>query len=112
MTIIFDNGNFWIESHIALVTTNDAAGIYTSSPTITLDRPGHYIGCACALVDAPSNDNSQAMGAIQVNVSNGGGFSTAAYGDQVSTIRVSIQKIAGTAGASPNIVAVIIYLRK
>jgi len=112
MTIIFDTTEFWIETHRLLVTIQDAAGIYTSSPTITLDRAGHYVGNSSALIDAPTNDNSRALGAIQINVANAGGFGTPTYGEQVSTIRASVQKVAGTAGASPLIIQVMVFLRK
>jgi len=112
MPVIFENSDFWIISERILVTVQDAAGIYTSSPTVTLVKPGAYVGCSVTLVDAATNDNTEALGGAQLNVANGGGFGTAAYGDQVTTLRMSIQKTVGTAGATALIYEAMIFLKK
>lgn len=100
MTIIFDDGDFHIESHNVARTT-----IATNNNLdfdITLNKPGRFVG-ASACYDSSSN------------LIHGVNFKTQAdaeilYGDAISTCRASIRNVSG--GNQELGMHVIIFLRK
>jgi len=100
MIIFQKGGNFWIESH-ELVRATVAAGA-ARTDTITLDRPGTFVGAA-STTDA---DNS-AGGAAQVRTV-GGAF--LAYGTFVTQVEGLVRNFG--AGSIEVGYRVLIFLRK
>jgi len=111
MTIIFEMGDqFWIESFDVNVTIEDAAGSYNNSAgNIPFERAGTYLGAAIVLGSLVNNDNTQAIGAVEINNI---GFINLAIGNQMTGIRLVVTKTAGTAGSTVMTYSVIVFLRR
>lgn len=110
MTIIFEHGGiFWIE-HLTLANISilDAADRIIST-AVNLERPGRYIGGVLTPISAPDNDNSQAIGHVDMRSE---AATTLIYGTRISGITWRIDKQAGTAGATIIGAHAIIFLRK
>ena len=108
MTIIFDNGEFWIEYIRLSVTLQDAAGDYTAS-AVNLAREGHYMGMGSTPTDGGNNDNARNCGLIEISIN---GFAAPTIGDTVSNLRAVIHKAVGTGGALVIPIDIVIFLRK
>jgi len=97
MVIIFQKGNeFWIEFLSVALSIPDAAGNSQSS-IVNLERSGNYIGGSVIATTSTDNDNTQAIGLVELRGSPTG---TLSFGVFASGVRVRINKALGTAGAS------------
>ena len=108
MVLIFDNADFWIESHVISVTVQDAAG-RSNSAIQNLDKPGHYVGAAQVCQFAGNNDASFGIGTVEILDQSA---TSVIYGEEISGIRVRVTKVASTAGAQAINFTVIVFMRK
>jgi len=108
MVIIFQKGNeFWIEQVIVSVTIPDAAGRTTGGNT-TLQRAGIFVGGAIAGQSGTDNDNSQAIGNVELR---GTPTGTLTLGVFVSGVGARVAKQLGTAGNTVMSYNAIVMLR-
>jgi len=109
LTIIFLRGEeFWIEHHQIAITLQDAAGRY-SSGTIPLSKAGVFLSACVTARAVPNNNNSQAMGGVEVKLDAAGNNLT--LGDFVTTVAVRVNKAIGTAGATGVNFHVTVFMR-
>jgi len=108
MTIVYDEGNIWIETHSIGINTNDAAG-RVASVAVPPDRVGGtYLAGSVTCRVSSNNDNSQTVGQVELLV-NGGSPSV---GSVVATIQIRVNKTIGTAGVSAQSYLVSIMFRQ
>jgi len=109
MTIIFEMGKeFWVESFKAVVTLEDAAGRYASA-TFTPERIGVYLGSAVSCANLQNtNDNSQAVGNIELRGAAGAELS---IGSELRIFSIRVDKQAGTAGNTNNTYNALVFFR-
>jgi len=109
LTVIFTNGDFWIESVVVTVTLEDAAGRYTGVTALT--KHGRFVGGSVGGDDSTNNDNTQAVAGVPEIKASGGGLDIN-YGDPITQIALRVTKQAGTAGNTIVDYFVLVYLRK
>jgi len=108
MVIIFQKGDeFWIEIGSVALSIPDAAGNAQSS-IVNLERSGNYIGGTVIASTSSDNDNTQAIGLVELRGSPTG---TLSFGVFTSGVRVRINKQIGTAGASNVTFHFLIFMR-
>lgn len=106
MTIIFDNGQFWIEVHLFNITIQNAAGRYLGTQQ-NMDRKGKLVGLATffggvqGIPDLP--------GSVQP-VFNGGG-AVFSYGLEVSNINAYTYKGVGGTNGNVDAIGVLCFMR-
>jgi len=98
MVIIYDTGNFWIESIQTPVVAIPAAAGETISASIVLERPGHFVGSAVHLRQGTGADTRRGIGTVQVG--NGNPISSLSFGDQVFEVVTITNKIATGSGGN------------
>lgn len=108
MTIIFDNGSFWIESIIMSIPTDSPAGLYIS-PVTNLSRPGHYVGHSMSYI-AGGGGVARPQALAYLDLARGDSVSFQ-YGMQVSTVIGEIVKNADAAGPLTTLAIAIIFMR-
>jgi len=109
MTIIFEAGDFWIESFITSVSLSDAAGSDNSANN-PLTRPARFLGgTVMAVSSTASNDNLEAVGLVRLLDQSFGGIS---FGEAITGVRVQTTKQIGTAGAVVETFNVIVFCRR
>jgi len=97
-----------VESHEITITLVDAAGFDFAD--FILDKPGTFLGVSITPSGLISNDNIQAVGCIDIR-GQVPSISPLVIGSPISTLRVLSHKQAGTAGNSPLILIVTIWVR-
>jgi len=109
LTIIFENGDeFWIEQIRPTVDLEDAAGRYNSD-AFALERTGNVLSFSCVGQAVQNNNNSEAVGSVEVRDASGANIS---YGERLSQIRVRVNKQIGTAGTTTQTYQVTLFMRK
>lgn len=107
MTLIFTTGDFWIEVIELNITLEDAAGRFASALG-NLQRPGHYMGSAISCTSMSDNDNSQAVGSVEVREQSAGAI---AIGEEITGVFVRVNKQVGTAGSTVQVYKVMLFMR-
>jgi len=108
MPIVYSKGeDFWIESGQAAVTIPDAAG--SSLSAFNLDKPGVYLGGGVTIGNQANNDNTQAIGSIELDDVGGGLLD---IGDNITGLMVQIKKAIGTAGNTVITCNWFVFMRK
>ena len=108
MTIIQDHGETWIELLEVSLTLQDAADRYFS-PSVNLERAGNFRGVSCVGQGTGNNDNSQAVGSVEVRTSGG---SSITFGQFITAVNVRVTKQVGTAGALVQSYFIMVYMGK
>ena len=108
MTIIFQSGEFWIESFFIPVILGDAGGKYTTA-VHQLEKGGHCVGASVTGVEAISSNKIEQVGVINIL---GQDSNTIEYGEELTGIRVSVQKVTSSGGENVFVCSAIVYMRK
>jgi len=108
MPIIEDYGTHWLEYHSVPVTTQDAAGAYTSA-VIPFSRTGTFLGASMISGSGGgTGDNAQAVGQTSIL----GSAVALVFGTQDTGFRCRIIKQAGTDGQQIVSMHCLIWLRQ
>jgi len=92
--ITWDLGHIHMEFHNITIALTNSAGLQTAVST-NLDRPGNVMMWGATIGFLQDNDNSQAIGTIQVTDAGGLGLNP---GEFATSFLTNIIKAAGTAG--------------
>jgi len=109
MPTIIDMGDYHVEFLTIPLTAQNAADRYFSA-SLPLEKAGRYVGAAVISTSVGgNNDNSQAIGGIEVREGDGTALN---YGDPITNISIRLVKQVGTSGPLVVTFNVLIFLRK
>lgn len=107
MVIVWSMGDqFWIDIIQVTVTLSDAAGTY-SGALVPVVKVGEYIGGTITAKSTAQNDNVEAVGLVELRDSG-----TIAFGSEVLSVRVRVNKTAGTAGDTVVTFEVMLFMHR